>query len=100
MTGLRLLTPRRIVGAPDLVVEILSPSTAERDREVKRDTCDRFGVREYWIVDPDACTVTILARDSTDRLSEVATFVSAEVLKSALLEGFTAPLAELFERDA
>jgi Uma2 family endonuclease len=94
-----ILTPQRIVGAPDLVVEILSPSTADRDREVKRDTYDRFGVIEYWIVDPDACAITVLARDAAARLVEVAVFAGEDVLTSTLLEGFSAPLAEVFERD-
>lgn len=94
-----ILTPRRIVGAPDLVVEILSPSTADRDREVKRDTYDRFGVREYWLVDPDACTITVLTRDASDRLAEVATFAGADLLTSPLLDGFNAPLAEIFDRE-
>ena len=42
----------QVTGAPDLVVEILSPSTAHRDRGIKLDLYARRGVREYWIVDP------------------------------------------------
>lgn len=47
----------RIWGAPDLVVEILSPGTAKRDRFTKAQIYARHGVDEYWIVDPDARTI-------------------------------------------
>ncbi len=47
------LTPERIVGAPDLIVEILSPATAKRDQTVKYRKYEQAGVREYWLVDPD-----------------------------------------------
>jgi len=50
---------KQMTGAPDLVVEILSPSTAHRDRGVKLDLYARCGVREYWIVDPDEDTVDV-----------------------------------------
>jgi Uma2 family endonuclease len=94
-----LLTARRIVGAPDLVVEILSPATADRDREVKRDTYERFGVREYWIVDPDACSITVYAQAAGGGFVVAAVFTGEDVLTSALLEGFSAPLAEVFSRE-
>ncbi|WP_419161627.1 Uma2 family endonuclease [Candidatus Palauibacter sp.] len=48
-----------ILGAPDLVVEILSPSTASRDRGIKLRLYRRQGVREYWIVDPDEEAVDV-----------------------------------------
>ena len=51
------LDDRGCNGAPDLIIEILSPSTASLDRLVKFRKYQQAGVREYWIVDPDAKTV-------------------------------------------
>ena len=61
-----LVTGRGIEGAPTLVVEILSPSTAGSDRTVKAGLYARHGVPWYWIVDPEARTIEALAlRGST-----------------------------------
>lgn len=54
-----IVTDRGIEGPPDLVVEILSPSTEARDRGVKLDRYRLYGVREYWIVDPDSRSVEV-----------------------------------------
>ena len=54
-----ILTDTWLMGAPDLVVEILSPSTASRDRGLKLRLYERQGVREYWIVDSDENTVDV-----------------------------------------
>lgn len=55
---------KNIYGAPDMVVEVLSKSTQKKDRTVKKDTYEVYGVREYWIVDPFSKSVSVyLLRD-------------------------------------
>jgi Uma2 family endonuclease len=50
--SVRKITPTKIKVAPHLVVEILSPSNMDYDRITKRELYERFGVKEYWVVDP------------------------------------------------
>jgi Uma2 family endonuclease len=57
---LGIVTERGVEGAPDLIVEILSPGTARRDRVAKRNEYARYGVRHYWLVDPEAKTLEAL----------------------------------------
>jgi len=54
-----LLTDRGMEGPPQLIVEVTSPATAERDRGIKLDTYRQFGVGEYWVVDPEVGTVAV-----------------------------------------
>jgi len=54
------MTPSRFVGAPDLVVEILSPGTSAHDRNTKKSLYARARILEYWLVDPKAQTVEVL----------------------------------------
>ena len=58
--GLEKITPLRIVGAPDLVIEVASPATAGYDRREKQDAYARAGVPEYWFADPASRTVEVL----------------------------------------
>jgi Uma2 family endonuclease len=82
-------------GAPDLVVEILSPATADRDRGYKRALYAKHGVKEYWLVDPAAETVAIL-RLRGGALVVAHTFGRNETLRSPLLAGFELALDEVF----
>src|SRR5439155_10532291 len=58
---LNIVREDTIQGAPDLVIEILSPSTARRDRTIKVQLYRRQGVAEYWMVDPDANQIEVWA---------------------------------------
>jgi Uma2 family endonuclease len=85
--------------APELVVEVLSPGTANerRDREIKLDLYSRHGVREYWIVDWDDREIAVYRR-SDAALWLVANLLTDRVLDSPLLPGFSLPLNDLFAR--
>jgi Uma2 family endonuclease len=55
----QILVEEGIRGVPHMIVEILSPGTADRDRTVKKKLYNRHGVAEYWVVDPDAGSVEV-----------------------------------------
>lgn len=84
-----------IDGAPDLVVEILSPGTAGRDLGPKRDLYERHGVPEYWIVDPKARRIEVLVWTDGAYLS-AGLYSIGDELRSALLPGLGIPIAEVF----
>ncbi len=77
------------------MVEIRSPSTAHRDLTVKRELYARHGVKEYWLVDPYAETVTVLLLGDGD-YEEVNTYRKGETLTSPTLEGFAVKLDDIF----
>jgi len=71
---LHIIGPNGFEGAPDLVVEVLSPTTALRDRGIKRECYARFLVPEYWIVDPVAKRIEVYRlTEDADRPSVIAT---------------------------
>ncbi len=98
-----LVNDRCATGAPDLVVEILSPGTRRRDRGRKREIYDREGVREYWVVDPRAESIAVLRRAAPGgRLGETAalSMEAGDILVTPLLPGLIVPLSEVFAPSA
>lgn len=93
-----IITKKNVRGAPALVVEINSPSTKLRDRRQKRDLYARAGVREYWMIDPGANTVTVFRRTADGEFPMVATLcaTTGDILTSPLLPGFGLELSNYF----
>lgn len=92
---LRIITPDGVEGAPDLIVEILSPSTARHDRDRKMKVYRRTGVLEYWVVDPSNRSIEIYARQNDDfEMSDFA--MGTGEVRSRLLEGLVVDVAEVF----
>ena len=83
-------------GAPDLIVEVLSPSTQRHDQLVKLNLYQRAGVREYWIVDPENRTVRVMvqAGDGTLQIHEV--YRREDVAKVNVLDGCFIELSKVF----
>ena len=84
-----------IDGAPDLVIEILSPGTARRDLVIKREKYLAAGVREYWIVDPASRAVEVLALEQGAYVRH-GLFAREDVLTSRVLAKLTIALREVF----
>ncbi len=91
----QLITSKNLQGAPDLVVEILSPGTRSRDQRLKRDVYERAGVGEYWLVDPDRDEIEALRRAGARFLSPQR-YQKSEILTTALLPGLEIPLEKVF----
>jgi Uma2 family endonuclease len=84
-------------GVPDLVVEVESPGTRQRDRTIKLEAYREAGVPEYWRADPRARTVTVLAlsEDRTEYV-ELGVFGTGDAIRSAILPGLSIPVDGLF----
>lgn len=85
-----------IAGAPDLVVEVLSPSTTAHDRATKLPIYAEAGVAEVWLIDSQAKTVEVLKLQGKKYFVE-ATLAGDQVLASNLFPGWQLPLSNLFD---
>lgn len=76
---------KRIIGAPDLVVEVLSPRTAKYDRQEKYQAYEKHGVDEYWIVDPVHEVVEVWNLGEAGRYIRLGAFAGDDTFDSAVL---------------
>lgn len=87
-----IITAANLKGAPDLVVEILSPSSRQYDEIVKFKRYDAMGIAEYWIVDPELETVKVYRRTS----SGFALASTRDDLTTPLIPGFSIAIRDIF----
>jgi len=90
-----IVAEKYIAGAPDLVVEVLSPSTESRDREAKAKRYATFGVREMWLVDPIRETIEVLIR-SDEGWGRAALYSEGDTVRSVILSGLEFLAAPVF----
>ena len=90
-----IINEDNIRGAPDLVIEILSPSTAQRDRTLKRTLYALHGVPEYWQADTDAKIAMVLTLDNGE-YKVAGIYGEGQMLVSPLLQGFTLEIDKIF----
>jgi Uma2 family endonuclease len=94
--NLGIISERGLNAAPDLAVEIISPSNGFKDRNQKRKLYQKFGVKEYWIIDPGNRTLEIYDFSIED--TPILYLVEEGVVVSKLLPGLSFSFAELFVR--
>jgi len=97
---MRTVGGARLSGAPEIVVEVLSPGAKNeaRDRVVKQQLYHANGVSEYWILDLDARSVEIHIAGRTGGFQSKLVLHESDVITTALLPGFELPVADLFPK--
>jgi Uma2 family endonuclease len=91
-----IMQEHAIVGPPDLLIEILSPTTSRRDRGVKATLYARFGVEHYWIVDPAGQTIDVYARAGSAYASP-ARYSHDAILRPEILPGLAVDLSKIWD---
>ena len=86
---------KRIEGAPDLVIEVISPATAYYDLRKKFRVYERHGVKEYWIVDPEEKSIEVYINQGKKFLP-AETAIKKGTVESQILKGFKVQVEEIF----
>ncbi len=90
------LDDKGCLGAPDLIIEILSPKTAKNDIKDKFQLYEENGVREYWIVSPENKVVDVFVLKEDQKYHLIGKFADDDKVKVNIFDGFEINLAEIF----
>ena len=93
-----IITKNGIEGHPDLIVEVISPSSVRHDKVTKKALYLTFGVSEYWLVDPLYHTVEIYGLENNEYVLK-STAVEFGEVESLVLEGFKIEIKSIFESE-
>lgn len=91
------LDDRGCKGAPDLVVEILSPGSRRRDLHDKQKVYERYGVKEYWIVQPLEEIITVFTLGESGSYDKAVMYTTGDTLKPSIFDDLELDLTEIFE---
>lgn len=90
------LDEKGCMGAPDMIVEILSPSTGKIDRLIKFNLYEKAGVREYWIVEPDQRIISVFTLQSNKRYGRPQIYSEEDKIKISIFSDFEIDLKTVF----
>lgn len=92
------LDDRGCCGAPDLVIEILSPGNSKKEVRLKYELYEEAGVREYWIVNPSEENVVVHVLNASGKFEGLKMYAGGDMIGSAAISGFELDVDRLFEK--
>lgn len=90
------LDSRGCCGAPDLVVEILSPGNSKKEIRLKHELYEEAGVKEYWIVNPEEENIVVFVLNNERKFSGLKMYASGDTIQSLAVPGLNIDLNEIF----
>ncbi|MEW5814567.1 MAG: Uma2 family endonuclease [Spirochaetota bacterium] len=85
------------VGAPDIAIEVLSPYTSLKDQREKLKLYERFGVKEYWIIEPEYKTLQIYRLNQERQYGKPQVYGGEDTVESSILDGFHLDVHTIFQ---
>ncbi len=85
-------------GSPDMIIEILSPSTGKKDKLIKFNKYEKAGVKEYWIVEPDTKLISVFLLQSDDRYGRPEIYSDEDKIKVSIFSDLEIELKPVFDK--